>query len=616
MFRSTDKQVPLLTAGTHLPASSERRLKSSWAQGFRDKIYPVLLDVEAEFSDLHASGTGRPNWSVARKLGVCLLQDMLDLDDQSALDSLAFDVRWQFAMELVPEQAYLSRRSLVAFRSRLVELDPGMERMRRLFDRIGQEAIDDLELAVDSQRIDSTFITSNIRTRGRLDLFNKTLGHFLEWLSSQAPAKLEQLSDPLRQWYERTERGYFSKPKQNELRAKLEEVAGWLVEVSTRFADDNEVRDSGPYLLVVRLVSEHCKVIELEPTEGDEGPGAPGPDGCDHDEADANDAPGADTDVQLVVLDSPVNAGASMQSPHDPDAGYGHKGKGYLVQVTETCNNEGQPEIITDYALQPSNGSDHGQTTEALDRLVTAGKAPQTLYADAGYASSAAYLEAEQRGVQLEAPVPTKQPSESLTREHFLFDGEGRIVQCPEGHAPFKHADRVAGPSGSVPHAYFHASTCRACPQFALCPVKAAKGAQSAILNISDEARVRDEAIVVQRTEMWWREYAIRTGIEATNSELKRAHGFGKLRVRTRPRVLFAVVSKLTACNIKRWLRAKARAARTPETDPTPSRPSRSGQLLPALLLQATGAVLSWLHMRLSTPWSRRSLAPVVHHAA
>ena len=50
--------------------------------------------------------------------------------------------------------------------------------------------------------------------------------------------------------------------------------------------------------------------------------------------------------------------------------------------------------------------------------------------------------------------------------------------------------------------------------------------------------------------------YAIRAGSEATNSELKRGHGLGDLRVRGRPRVELAVHLKALACNIKRMVRA------------------------------------------------------------
>ena len=50
--------------------------------------------------------------------------------------------------------------------------------------------------------------------------------------------------------------------------------------------------------------------------------------------------------------------------------------------------------------------------------------------------------------------------------------------------------------------------------------------------------------------------YAVRAGIEATNSELKRGHGLDELRVRGRPRIELVVYLKALACNCKRMVRA------------------------------------------------------------
>ena len=49
--------------------------------------------------------------------------------------------------------------------------------------------------------------------------------------------------------------------------------------------------------------------------------------------------------------------------------------------------------------------------------------------------------------------------------------------------------------------------------------------------------------------------YAIRAGI--ANSELKRAHGLGRLRVRGGRRVRLAVYLKALACNFKRMVHAR-----------------------------------------------------------
>jgi hypothetical protein len=58
------------------------------------------------------------------------------------------------------------------------------------------------------------------------------------------------------------------------------------------------------------------------------------------------------------------------------------------------------------------------------------------------------------------------------------------------------------------------------------------------------------------QSDQWKQRYKIRSGIEATMSELKRSHGMGKLRVRRAAKVCFAVACKVIACNIKRWAKA------------------------------------------------------------
>jgi hypothetical protein len=75
-------------------------------------------------------------------------------------------------------------------------------------------------------------------------------------------------------------------------------------------------------------------------------------------------------------------------------------------------------------------------------------------------------------------------------------------------------------------------------------------------LEITPEIRRRDHMYSIQKTAEWKYRYKIRSGIEATNSELKRSHGIGKLRVRRAAKVCFAVACKVIACNIKRWAKA------------------------------------------------------------
>ncbi len=71
------------------------------------------------------------------------------------------------------------------------------------------------------------------------------------------------------------------------------------------------------------------------------------------------------------------------------------------------------------------------------------------------------------------------------------------------------------------------------------------------LVGVNIERRRRAEANVE-----WRKRYAVRAGIEGTNSELKRRHGLGHLRVRGGPRVRLTVYLKALACNIKRMIHA------------------------------------------------------------
>ncbi|MEZ4268678.1 MAG: transposase [Myxococcota bacterium] len=599
MFKPTDRQGSLFSGSQVMDARGRRRLERSWCYGFQQRVLPVLLAVEEEFADLYSDEVGRPNWSVARMLGVLLLAEMLDLDDQAALDSLTFDLRWQHALELGLDDAYLSRRSLVEFRGRLVRRDPEMARIRMVFDRVGEAALAELGLSISDQRLDSTRITSNIRCGGRVTLFRATLEAFGRWLGQAWPEKFAALSEPLRAWLGAERNGWFGAGTKEERQRKLQELAGWLVEVEAQFAGDEQVREEEPYLLLVRLLDEHCeRVRPARPGDGDSG-GAADSDGTTDsasaadsdgttDSASAADSDGttdsasaADSDgpaeaapettpPPVKVLKRPAVLGASLQSPHDPDAGYGHKGSGYHVQITETCNSvtaDGAvpANIITDFDVAAAHVSDLKQLAGVLERLQERGRAPNRLFADGGYASGEALLHAQSLAVELLAPMTRpRMAADTLGREAFQLRPDGTVIACPAGHAPTRHDARSSRiETAPTLYAYFDGDTCRACPLLDRCaarpPNNNKKGSYH--LEMLDRLIARDQAHGRQQTKQWRTDYRIRSGIEGTNSELKRAHGLGELRVRRMPRVRLAVSCKLTACNIKRWLKAIAETA-------------------------------------------------------
>jgi hypothetical protein len=535
MYKKTSPQQTLFGVGTKLSPSLRRRIESSWAHLFKLEVLPVLLKNEDQYATLYGK-TGRPNFSVARLLGLCLLQELNNVSDQQALDTFSFDIRWRYALEISDDEDYLSRRSLVEFRRRLAAKDPEMKLVRNVFDNIRDSAIQKLGLSTGNQRLDSTHIISNIRIRGRLALFSNTLTLFLKSLDA---SQLSRIPNAIRQWHSTESEGWFGLGPA-EQKVKLQELAQYLYELIVLFEKDNEVKTSEPYQLLQRLFCEQCELTNA-PLSGEQS-----------------------SKIQLKKK----TEGETLQSPYDPDASYGHKGTGYSVHITETCNNLEKTEIITDYEVHGAARSDMGKALSVIDRLNTGGLKPETLFADGGYPSVPSALKIIERAIEFISPVNRGRLSDDIMgRDRFHFDSDGFVTECPMGHSPIDH--RILSHNNTTRrslHAIFDGDICRSCKMLDQCPVRSPnhrdRGCQARDsvgdfrLEITPEIRLRDDMYSIQQTDEWKERYKIRSGIEATNSELKRSHGLGRLRVRRAAKVCFAVACKVIACNIKRWAKA------------------------------------------------------------
>jgi hypothetical protein len=535
MYKKTTPQQKLFGVGTQLSPRLRDRLESSWAHLFKTEVLPILFRNEDQYAKLYGT-TGRPNFSVARVLGLCLLQEFNNLSDQQALDTFSFDIRWRYALDVGDEEDYLSRRSLVEFRRRLAAKDPEMNLVRHVFDNIRDRAITKLGLSTNDQRVDSTHVISNIRTRGRLALFSNTITFFLKSLPEDQFKKVPQA---IQQWHTTEPEGWFGLGPA-EQKVKLQELAEYLDELIVIFGNDNEIKNSEPYQLLDRLFREQCEIKNSHSSD--------------------------EESSKIQIKKKPD--GETLQSPYDPDASYGHKGSGYSVHITETCNNDRKTEIITDYEVHGAARSDIGKALSVAERLDAAGLKPETLFADGGYPSVPSALTITEKQIEFMAPVNRSRLSDEIMgRDRFQFDSEGFATKCPMGHSPIDH--RMLSHNnkkGRSLHAIFDGDSCRSCQMLDQCPVRApnhhGRGCTPRDtvgdfrLEITPEIRLRDQMYVNQQTTEWKDRYKIRAGIEATNSELKRSHGLGKLRVRRATKVCFAVACKIIACNIKRWAKA------------------------------------------------------------
>jgi len=493
---------------------------------------------EELFAGLFHDDNGRPNRPVKLVVGVLLLKEFNDLTDMDALEQLEWNLQWQHALGLTPDEAHLAQKTLHNFRVGLMKMDGGY----LLFKEVTDKILAVLGTNTKRQRLDSTHIISNVARLTRLGLFCETIRLFLRALRPAHPRLFAQVPDELvgRYLKDSDAATRYEGVKGDDVRRRLEVCArdlGRLIELFMAGAASKMEE----FLLLKRLLEEQCEFPEREviPADGDDDCGEAG---------------------TPVVTKEPKEVDcSSLQTPHDPDVTYsGHKGKGYEVQVAETSSEANDVEIITRVDVTASSGSDASATIPTLVELKQRDIQPAELLADTTYAGAENAVNAERAGTELIGPVAGSAPgsdevSDMLTEADFaLVLGESITATCPAGHPAVSIGtfgdDRVG--------VAFDANVCSSCPLFNRCPAQIDCAGETYWLTIDLLKRNREQRRREQATPDFKVRYAPRAGIEATNSELKRAHGLGRLRVRGGLAVRLAVFFKALACNVKRMLRA------------------------------------------------------------
>lgn len=489
------------------------RLERTWAHQFRSHALP-LIDEE-RFAKYFDAENGRPNKSVRLIFSVLVLKEVWDLTDEETLEQLEWNLAWHYALDMTAEEAHTCQKTLHNFRVRLLEDDQGAG----VFESTTARLIGAAGLRTGRQRQDSTHIVSNIKLLTRLGLFVQTITHFLSKLRQEHPRLCAQVTDELVGRYLDRE-GYFADAKSSEAPRRLEQSALDLYWLVTRLGEHKQVAAMESYQLVARLYAEQCV------------------------------PPPTDTPEKIELQERPSSG--SLQSPFDPDVKYGHKGKGYEVQLAETCSEENPFQVVTAAEVNDANESDQQQLEPMLQQMErTCGKAPEELTADSGYASGANILKAEEHGTNLKAPIGAKESTTHLPLGDFTFEERReKVLACPRGEAPQRQEPTR---QGKAMLAIFGAAQCGKCPLREQCPTEQRGDDRVLKFTRSDVAVARRRA--EQQTAEFKERYKIRSGIEATNSEIKRCHGFAKPRVRGRRRIALAMRFKVMALNVKRYVK-------------------------------------------------------------
>src|SRR5512143_2563119 len=215
----------------HLGDKRRRLLDRSWAAVFREHLLtPIPV---AELADHFSRELGRPTKHLHAVVGALILQQLHDTTDDAAVEAVALNLAWQYALDIRAESdAYLCERTLRNYRQILIERGLDQVLFRKLTDRL----IKAIGVDTSKQRLDSTAIRSAMRGLTRLGIIVETISKFLRELRRLHPALHDRVApEAIRKYVEREGTGCFASTKPSESRRRLPEAAADLLALVTQF---------------------------------------------------------------------------------------------------------------------------------------------------------------------------------------------------------------------------------------------------------------------------------------------------------------------------------------------------------------------------------------------
>ncbi len=506
---------------SQLDALSEKRrkgLEESWAGTFYREFFCRL--EEDIFADLYSDKPSRPNIPANVLAGFEVLKAGFGYSDEEMYAAYNYDmqIRYAFGYRNLGEGEF-ELRTIYNFRQRLSEYmqEKGINLIEKAFEQVSDEQIETFQLKTGKLRVDSTQIASNIRETSRLQLLVEVLQRVHRMLNQEDQIRHKEDFEP---YLKGSSGQYVYHIKGEEVDDHLRPIGELMHRLVNELRADYGQESS--YRMLVRVFQEHFILDEdnLRPRKGKE-----------------------------------LSAG-SLQSPDDWEATYRHKGgeghRGYVANLTETCDPENKFQLINKVQVEPNTIEDADMLEEALPDLKERTDVKQ-IYTDGGYGSSDVDEAMRKAKVeQIQTAIRGRKPAEEkLGLEDFNWeiDDEGRPqeVICP-------HGKRVAVQQRRKEYrylAYFDAVVCGNCPFADQCPTKPLKRRADRVLRFLQQevnlALRRKRMADVRSTGQ-----NLRAAVESTMRSVKHPFRNGKVPVRGKLRVSMIMIASAAMTNVRR----------------------------------------------------------------
>ena len=436
--KSKQKSQPDLfaTASFSLPERERRYMEDelSWHNEFYRN---VLLNIDEEIlRPLFVDGNmGAPTKQLRILIAMRMLKEGRGCSDEQLYENVRFNLVWRQAVGLfnINDECPSIDSYYMLFR-RIAEYEQNNPEHANLYKKIYQDLtakqIKKYKIAGRTIRMDSKLIGSNIAWFSRYEIIHET---FRKQVSEQSAMCI---SDQL---YRQKALDFLAEDASKTVYRSDDETLGQrLLDLGIVISHILAMRGEGEVSLLHRVFHEQYDV---------------------------------DKDGNITVRDKKLVSATSVQNPNDPDAAYRSKGgkkvKGYSTNITETCDEEDKPSLITDVQVKPANAADNGflkdavedtrkVTDNSIDKVIVDGayqsKENRNLASDEenGFELVANGLQGKPSRFDLELQddgsleVTDKQTAEVITATK-VKDGQWKIaVESPKGKKSYRYFDNEA----------------------------------------------------------------------------------------------------------------------------------------------------------------------------
>lgn len=525
MFKKNTQhlQPALISAASELPEKQKKLLKGSWAHSFYQEFF-YRIDEEI-FVDLYSSAPSRPNVPVNVLVGLEVLKAGFGWSDADLYENYCFNLQVRYALgyDRLGDGDF-AIRTLYYFRERLSKhyLESGDNLLEQVFEQVTDAQVRDLQVRTGMQRMDSTQIASNMVDASRLQLLVEAIQRVHRILSAVDQQRLADHFEP----YIKGRAGHYTYRVKGHAAAQehLQQVGVFIHDLLAELQDGYGA--DPVYQVLARIFAEHYQLVE------------------------SGVCPKANREL----------ASGSLQSLDDLEASYRTKGhahyKGYVANVTETCDPDNDLQLITKVQVAPNNVDDSQLLADALSNLQERTDL-DTLLTDGGFGGEASDIALDGQEVKLiqtaiRGPKPDSHQFH-LADFEIQFDAQDTPtdITCPYGQKVPITPARTTGLQ-----ARFDPQLCAACPfhQEGRCRAQPQKRDPRYLLAFTPK-QVRAAQRRRHYLEHLNQGQNLRAAVEATVRSVKHPFRAGKLPVRGQFRVTCLMIAAAIHVNVRRICR-------------------------------------------------------------